>query len=164
VTAAAVLERARSFGLVLSVQGDRLRWRGQQPPSDLLHDLARHKAEVLSLLTAEATLTAVSTAAWAADAPDCEPRNACGLTEAEPTAAPARRQPRPTPIDALDGLRRAAMQRPPSWADPSAALSRGCFCSCCQSRRWWSDDRGWRCWTCHPPDHLSPDAVAEIQS
>ena len=34
------------------------------------------------------------------------------------------------------------MQRPPSWADPSAAPSRGCFCSCCQSRRWWGDHRG----------------------
>ena len=30
MTAAAILARARGFGLVLSVHGDRLRWRGRQ--------------------------------------------------------------------------------------------------------------------------------------
>ena len=53
MTAMVVLARARSSGLVLSVHGDRLRWRDPQPSSDLLHDLARHTAEVLALLAAE---------------------------------------------------------------------------------------------------------------
>ncbi len=76
----------------------------------------------------------------------------------------ARLQPRPTPIDAPDGLRRAALQRPPSWADPGARPSPGCFCSCCLGRRWWGDPCGWRCWACHPPDHLPPDAVKEVRT
>lgn len=62
MTAAAILARARSSGLVLSTHGDRLRWRGPQPPNDLLHDLAHHKVEVLALLAAEAALNAANAA------------------------------------------------------------------------------------------------------
>ena len=54
----------------------------------------------------------------------------------------------------LAGLRRAALQRPPSWTDPAAAPWPGCWCSCCHLGRWWTEaaePRGWRCWTCHPP-------------
>jgi len=65
----------------------------------------------------------------------------------------------------VDGLLRAARQRPPSWADPAALPSRGCICSCCKGQRWWCErevPKGWRCWTCHPPVHLPRNAVAEI--
>ena len=58
----------------------------------------------------------------------------------------------------------AAHQRPPSWVDPSALPSPGCFCSCCHGQRWWREremPKGWRCWQCHPPDHLMPEAVTE---
>jgi hypothetical protein len=58
----------------------------------------------------------------------------------------------------------AAHQRPPSWVDPSALPSPGCFCSCCHGQRWWCEremPKGWRCWQCHPPDHLMPEAVTE---
>jgi hypothetical protein len=161
VTAAAVLARARGSGLVLFVHGDRLRWRGLQPPAELLHDLARHKAEVLALLTSEAALNAPAATAAPSGSDSRSPR---GLTEAERSAALARLQPPAKSIDPADGLRRAAMQRPPSWADPAARPSPGCFCSCCHTRRWWGDSRGWRCWACHPPDHLSPDAVKEVKT
>jgi hypothetical protein len=61
------------------------------------------------------------------------------------------------PLVLLDGYLRAALQRPPSWADPTALPSRGCFCSCCKGRRWWREreaPKGWRCSVCYPPDHL----------
>ena len=66
----------------------------------------------------------------------------------------------------LDGLRRAAMQKPPSWSDPAAVPSHGCWCSCCRGVRWWAetiDPKGWRCRTCHPPPGAL-DAVREVQT
>jgi hypothetical protein len=62
---------------------------------------------------------------------------------------------------------RAALQRPPSWSDPVALPSRGCFCSCCKGQRWWCEceaPKGWRCSTCHPPSHLTPGAVTEVRT
>jgi hypothetical protein len=64
---------------------------------------------------------------------------------------------------ALDGLHTAARQRPPSWTDPEARPPPGSFCSCCRNQRWWCDDRGWRCWACHPPDHLAPNTFVEVR-
>jgi hypothetical protein len=64
-----------------------------------------------------------------------------------------------------DNYVRAALQRPPSWADPTAQPSRGCFCTCCKGQRWWRErdaPKGWRCWICHPPDHLPRTAVTEV--
>jgi hypothetical protein len=32
----------------------------------------------------------------------------------------------------------------------------------CHGTRWWSErhqPKGWRCWTCHPPVHLPPEAI-----
>ena len=40
-------------------------------------------------------------------------------------------------------------------------------CFCCGSRRYWTEaqrNRGWRCRTCHPPDHLAPEAVTELHT
>jgi hypothetical protein len=59
----------------------------------------------------------------------------------------------------------AALRRPPSWADPAAPPSRGCFCSCCKGRRWWREcevPKGWRCSACHPRDQFPADAVMEV--
>jgi hypothetical protein len=164
VTAAVVLARARGSGLVLTAHGDRLRWRGPQPPTDLLHDLAHHKAEVLALLAAEAAMNMGDAPTGTASASGSDAPNGWGLTETEHTAALARLQPRAAPADAPDGLQRAALQRPPSRAGQAAVPSRGCFCSCCHGRRWWGDAQGWRCWACHPPDHLAPDEVTEVRS
>jgi hypothetical protein len=55
--------------------------------------------------------------------------------------------------ETVRGLMNMAMQRPVSWADPDALPSPGCWCSCCQGRRWWCEriePKGWRCATCHP--------------
>jgi hypothetical protein len=72
-----------------------------------------------------------------------------------------------SPPVALDSSLRAALQRPVSWSDPAARPSVGCFCSCCKGRRWWCEGRkpkGWRCWTCHPPDGATPDDVVEVRT
>jgi hypothetical protein len=66
--------------------------------------------------------------------------------------------------DYRDGLRLAALQRPPSWTAPTPP-PRGSWCCYCSNPqaggRWWrprnprSDGlglgQGWRCMTCHPP-------------
>ncbi|WP_147290859.1 hypothetical protein [Roseomonas gilardii] len=39
-------------------------------------------------------------------------------------------------------------------------------CSCCGCTRWWQEARnptGWRCWRCHPGDHLKPGEREERQ-
>ncbi|MBV8524303.1 MAG: hypothetical protein JOY71_19610 [Acetobacteraceae bacterium] len=65
------------------------------------------------------------------------------------------------PAAALDGLRRAALQRPTSWADPGAAPPPGAWCSCCKGGVRWTErenPNGWRCAVCHPADHLAAGA------
>lgn len=73
---------------------------------------------------------------------------------------------------------------PPAGRDPLAAgLLRGSYahrqvqephvraprveaCSCCDGTRWWREARnptGWRCWRCHPGDHLRPEEREEQQ-
>lgn len=77
--------------------------------------------------------------------------------QAEP-ALPQRGTPERDRLDrkqaeTVRGLLNMAMQRPVSWADPAALPSPGCWCSCCQGRRWWcerTEPKGWRCSTCHP--------------
>jgi hypothetical protein len=35
-------------------------------------------------------------------------------------------------------------------------------CRACFGQRWWTerrDPKGWRCLTCHPPDHLRAEAI-----
>ena len=69
--------------------------------------------------------------------------------------------------EALAGMMRAALQRPPSWSDAAAVPWPGCWCSCCRLGRWWTEvrePRGWRCWTCHPPDGVTFGAVREVRT
>jgi hypothetical protein len=57
-------------------------------------------------------------------------------------------------------------KRPPSWALPADRPLRGSSCSCCGLGRWWCErdaPTGWRCWACHPPDHLAPERVLEVR-
>jgi hypothetical protein len=59
------------------------------------------------------------------------------------------------------------LRRPPSWSGATTIPLRGCLCSCCGSRRWWREAhnaRGWRCWACHPPDHLPHNSVAHVRT
>ena len=81
------------------------------------------------------------------------------------------------PVSTPGGVQRAAAKphvertapskRQPSWADSTDRPLSGDHCSCCRWGRWWCETikpRGWRCWTCHPPDHLPPDAVTEVST
>lgn len=55
------------------------------------------------------------------------------------------------------GYLNTTRQCPPSWSDSTALPAQGCFCSCCKGQRWWRErdaPKGWRCWMCHPPNHL----------
>lgn len=110
--------------------------------------------------------------AWQAAAPDSEPmdhdaaeRAAMAAHYAAGTGASIYRPDQP---DALrDGLLAGALQRPPAWSDPALIPPPGAWCSCCgrfdrKGGRWWTsapNPDGWACVTCHPPDHLSTDAV-----
>lgn len=56
---------------------------------------------------------------------------------------------------------------PPSWADPTIEPTTGARCRCCRGSTWWIEattSRGWRCVSCHPPDHLPPDRRRIIRS
>jgi hypothetical protein len=66
----------------------------------------------------------------------------------------------------VDGYRRAALRRPPSWWRAEAHRpTPNATCACCDGQRWWSSDqRGWCCWTCHPPHHLSVDTIVEVRT
>jgi hypothetical protein len=38
----------------------------------------------------------------------------------------------------------------------------GAWCRACHGQRWWTEwhePKGWRCMSCHPPDHLARDQV-----
>ena len=52
MTAAAAPARAYTAVRTLVADGERLRWRGPQPPPDLLADMRAHKAEVMIMLSA----------------------------------------------------------------------------------------------------------------
>jgi len=64
---------------------------------------------------------------------------------------------------------RAEGGRTPAWAEEADAPRPGERCRCCRGQRWWRPaiprgggtglGLGWRCGTCHPPDHLSAAAV-----
>lgn len=61
----------------------------------------------------------------------------------------------------------APSKRAPSWAEPADLPLCGSNCSCCGLGRWWcerSNPRGWRCWSCHPPEHLPPGDVREART
>ncbi len=89
--------------------------------------------------------------------------------EADHPAAPETEHQRAT-----GGLLRAALMRPASWSErPDCRPAPGAWCGCCgrtppaYGGRWWQEreaPKGWRCWTCHPPDHLKPDQVREVMT
>lgn len=76
----------------------------------------------------------------------------------------------PTPEEehqqAIGGILRAALMRPASWTErPDCRPPPGAWCGCCgrtppaDGGTWWQEreaPKGWRCFTCHPPDHLAP--------
>jgi hypothetical protein len=184
---------ARLDALGVSVQGDGgvLRFRPASAiPSDLLLDLRVHKVELLALLAANhpAAVTCDSAGGEAptnccrkpppSDGPDPEP---CAKAWAENSAADAPEAPELVPDwpgreherwllvhrQWLDSYRRAALRQAPSWWRRAEAHrpTPGATCSCCGGQRWWSEDqRGWRCWTCHPPSRLPTHVISEIEA
>jgi hypothetical protein len=53
------------------------------------------------------------------------------------------------------------LARMPSTADVTPPPP-GAWCRACGGTRWWTErpaPKGWRCLTCHPPDHLPPAAI-----
>jgi hypothetical protein len=61
----------------------------------------------------------------------------------------------------------APSKRQPSWAEPADRPVPGNHCSCCRYGRWWCETdnpKGWRCWTCHPPDGLAASEIEEVRT
>jgi hypothetical protein len=67
----------------------------------------------------------------------------------------------------------ATLRRPHATANPGDVPSPRASCVCCSrltpcnGGRWWCEidtPKGWRCWTCHPPDHLPPSMVREVRT
>lgn len=156
MSAAEALASAHAAGVRVRTDGDDLVLEASAPPSPAVLDLvSRHKADIITLLRSPAP----------------EPPRPPELGPQLPSAAELSTQDWERGDAAQDavgaGLLVAARRRPPSWADPTALPSRGCFCTCCKGQRWWREreaPKGWRCSICHPPDHLPPDAVTEIRT
>ena len=145
-TARSLVTRLREAGATLTCSdAGRVQFKAPAPlPPDLLADARVHRDAIAAVLLAEAV-------------PD-------GATVHRAHHAP--RAPIPTGDD-LDGFRRAALMRPPSWADPAARPSAGSYCSCCRGRRWWCEleaPKGWRCYTCHPADGARPGETIEVRT
>jgi hypothetical protein len=137
-----LLARARAAGLMLRIESGRLAVSGPKPPDNLLAALRAGRDDLIQELSMEA----------------------CEISPARSPAVPA---PSPAaPTEALDGLRRAALQRPPSWWNREPHTPpKGAWCSCCRLRQWWTRDRlGWCCHTCHPPDGLAPGEFEEVRT
>jgi hypothetical protein len=99
-----------------------------------------------------------------------EPHGGEAQSERVAIAAPGNRG---APVSLADcpgefaGSRAAGSQRPPAWPEPAGPPPLGAWCFCCGGRRWWrerQEPRGWRCWTCHPPDHLAPEQVDDART
>lgn len=133
MTPSALLARAEAAGLRVYLDRGRVRLAADAPPSAALLDLLRqHRDAIAEALAA---------------APSATP-GACQGVTADPEE------------------RRCA----PAWSEVAAEPPPGAWCAGCGRRhkrggRWWRErDRpnGWACWTCHPPDHLAPEAVVEV--
>jgi hypothetical protein len=147
---------ARAAGVGVHVDGDDLVLEAAaQPPPDVLDLLSQHKAGIVALLHSP-TPSLPRTPKRISPLPCLAEPNALdreGGIAAQP--------------DFVAGLLIAPRRRPPTWADPAALPSPGCLCTCCKGQRWWCEreaPKGWRCWICHPPDHLPADAVLEVRT
>jgi|ERR1700722_275391 hypothetical protein len=53
------------------------------------------------------------------------------------------------------------------WSYSADDPVQGDWCACCRGGRFWREmgnAKGWRCSTCHPPDHLPPSAVIGVRT
>jgi hypothetical protein len=109
-----------------------------------------------------------------ADDPDAAAERAAiqGEPSLPPVGSPEREAADRRQAEAIAGLLAAALSRPPGWSDVRSVPPPGAWCSCCgRARRkggqWWREavaPTGWRCATCHPPDHLREDCIVRIET
>ncbi len=157
MSAAAVLDRLRTLGIAIKVDGSNLRLRPASAATpDILTEVRQHKLALLTLFGSQSVEQVVSETAREPLAVGVSDRNV-SREDTRAVAAPYSEQP------AVSADISVAMQRPPSWADVSALPSIGCWCSCCGGRRWRCDNAsGWHCSTCHPP--ANGDLVREVRT
>ncbi|MGD0109553.1 MAG: hypothetical protein ABSC06_36830 [Rhodopila sp.] len=152
MNATEALALARAAGVSVSADGDDLVLDAPAPPPPtVLELLSRHKADIMTLLRPPAPTpwSDLISPPLSLSQPYAEDWDQADADHASIVA----------------GLLVSARRRPPSWADPSALPSRGCFCTCCKGQRWWREreaPKGWRCSVCYPPDHLPSIAVTEM--
>ena len=162
-----LLARLRHLGVATWADGDALRLRpASAVPPDLLAEVKAHKSELLALLAENDQGTHSALPSPSAEQADAERQDRAAIVEVDCGIKAARcgLTDRVRQAALLRGLQAVAQQRPPSWPDPSLSPPRGAWCSCCFGARWWHEREApssWRCWTCHPPDHFTADAVKQ---
>ena len=155
MSAAEALLAARVAGVRVSIDGNDLVLEASTPPPpEVLDLLQRHKTDVATLLG--------SPEPEPSEAPEPSPRLPSLANRAHQAGSRAMLRKPPWSPGFI-----ASRRRSPSWADPTALPSPGCFCTCCKGQRWWCEreaPKGWRCRTCHPPDHLPSGVVTEVRT
>ena len=156
---------------------DRLAaWRAAMA-AESVATVAYAAAEVATLADPQETAVVASVSSVASDGEqgsDCaEPvasdADGFGDWETEPDLPPL---PDAEHQQAVGGFLRAALMRPASWSDrPDCRPAQGAWRGGCGRNppeyggRWWQEreaPKGWRCWGCHPPDHLQPENVIDV--
>jgi hypothetical protein len=160
VSAVEALKSAHDVGVELRVDGEDLVLEASAPPPAAVLDLlSRHKLEILMLLQS----------GWDGkrDTYPGTPRITVPRWPADGTPVQLPQALRDRTITHSPTFRARDVRRPPSWSDATVLPADGCLCSCCRNRRWWRETcrpTGWRCWTCHPPNHLPQHAITEIRT
>jgi hypothetical protein len=174
MSAAAVLARAEAAGVRLRLTaGGTVEVEADAPPPAALLDELRQWRDQIADLLAERDIPSEPGASDPGVVWNDHEREAMVAHY----SAPASDRPyRPTDPDPYrDGLRVAALMRPPSWSGSTPPPPKGAWCSCCgrsnpkAGGRWWQPrhprkdgtglGQGWRCWRCHPPP--DPSEVEE---
>ena len=162
MTAAAVLARLHDLGVTARAEGDALKLRpASAVPAELLAEVRLFKTKLLAMLTCN-DRSPTLLAATAEQAKDEAADAAAACVVAGLPMGPAEHHDAETAA-----LQRAALQRPPAWPGTDRDPTPGCWCSCCGGSHWWREARapsGWRCRTCHPPDHLESEQLVEVDS
>lgn len=138
MSAVAALARAEAAGIrfTLASDGTVAMAAAAPPPPGVVVELRLYREDVARLLAARAAMTT-------------------------PQAAIVPAPPPP-----------ASLMRWPGGCSREDTPAPGAWCSCCSRReqsggRWWQPrggDGGWRCWPCHPPDHLPASEIVEVRT
>ena len=156
MSATEALALVLAAGVRVRTEGDDLLLKASAPPPPAVLDLvSRYKTDIITLLRSPAP------------EPPRTPKPVPSLRSMAELSTPDCGRGDAAQAAMVAGLLVAARHLPPSWADPTSPPSRGYFCSCCKGQRWWREraaPKGWRCSTCHPPDHLPANAVLEMRT